>query len=165
MKIERFCYGPEGTFSRAEIGEKTFYFCEPPWRDNKPNVSCIPEGTYRLRRDTTGRWQWYEVCDVRGRSQIELHPGNHIEHTDGCLLPGLGLGAVGGHWAVVNSTAAMRELAQIIEQEGIEEVTITFGEYHDRDQSAVARSSGALAEEAGGNSQDDRSGPAPYRGF
>lgn len=117
MKITRFCYSPMGTFSKCEIGGKTFYFCEPPWKDNKPFVSCIPEGTYGFRRDTTGQSVGFELTDVPGRTEIEIHVGNTIRNTEGCLVIGKQLGFVQGHWAVQNSRAAMREFMNILSKE------------------------------------------------
>ena len=59
---------------------------EPPWRDNEVGVSCIPEGMYRVRRDTTGRFQYYEVMDVPNRTEIEMHRGTKPSHSQGCIL-------------------------------------------------------------------------------
>ena len=63
------------------------YNLELPWNNNKVSESCIPEGKYVVAPDNTGRFQWYRVKNVRGRTAIELHEGNTTEHTDGCLLP------------------------------------------------------------------------------
>ena len=59
---------------------------ERPWLDNKPNVSCIPAGIYKFRRDTHGRFQWFRVLDVPGRTHIELHEGTKPSHSEGCIL-------------------------------------------------------------------------------
>lgn len=59
---------------------------EPPWRDNKVNVSCIPEGHYKFCRDKHGRFQWWRILDVEGRTAIEFHEGSKPEHTQGCIL-------------------------------------------------------------------------------
>lgn len=59
---------------------------ERPWLDNKVNVSCIPEGTYYVRRDTTGRFAYYKIENVAGRSHIEFHHGTKPEHSNGCIL-------------------------------------------------------------------------------
>lgn len=49
----------------------------------------IPKNGYRVVRDTTGRFQWYEVAGVPNRSEIEFHEGNLFKHTRGCILVGL----------------------------------------------------------------------------
>lgn len=70
---------------------------ELPWRMNKQNVSCIPEGEYQLRlressvikRTTNGDFlHGYEILDVPGRKWIMVHPGNWTHNTDGCVLTG-----------------------------------------------------------------------------
>lgn len=59
---------------------------ERPWDGNKVNVSCIPEGLYRVHRDKTGRHTWFRVEEVEGRTFIEIHEGYKIEHSNGCIL-------------------------------------------------------------------------------
>ena len=59
---------------------------ENPWLDNQVNISCIPEGSYLVKRDKVGRFQWYSITGVEGRTSIEMHGGNKVEDTDGCLL-------------------------------------------------------------------------------
>jgi hypothetical protein len=60
-------------------------------RDNARGVSCIPAGTYPVRRTTYFKHDFptYEVCDVPGRSRILFHPGNTEEDSQGCILLGL----------------------------------------------------------------------------
>ena len=61
---------------------------ERAWANNEKNVSCIPEGAYLVKRDKTGRHQWYSVQDVEGRTFIELHGGRTANHSNGCILIG-----------------------------------------------------------------------------
>ena len=63
------------------------YCLERPWLGNKPNVSCIPEGEYIVDRDKTGRFQYYKLREVEGRSHIEIHQANHPSELAGCLSP------------------------------------------------------------------------------
>jgi hypothetical protein len=58
---------------------------ECPDLDNKPFVSCIPEGIYRVRRDYTGKHTFYKLLDVPGRSFIEIHPASKVEQLEGCI--------------------------------------------------------------------------------
>jgi hypothetical protein len=62
---------------------------ERPWKDNKVSVSCIPEGTYEVHRDRVGRFTWFAVQNVKGRSNIEFHLGTLPEHSEGCILMSL----------------------------------------------------------------------------
>jgi hypothetical protein len=59
---------------------------ERPPRGNKVNESCIPEGVYVVKRDTSGRWQWFAIQDVPGRTNIEIHQGNKAVNSNGCIL-------------------------------------------------------------------------------
>ncbi len=62
---------------------------ERPWCDNQSNISCIPEGSYICSRDKSGKFQYYKVNDVEGRSSIEMHAGNSPSDSQGCILVGL----------------------------------------------------------------------------
>ena len=59
---------------------------ERPYQDNQPNISCIPAGHYKFKRDTHGRFQWFRVLDVPDRTHIEFHQGTKPEHSAGCIL-------------------------------------------------------------------------------
>ena len=65
-----------------------FATLERAWRGNKPNISCIPEGSYIVKRDNFGRFRYYAVQDVPGRSGIEFHGGVYPKHSVGCILIG-----------------------------------------------------------------------------
>ena len=59
---------------------------ERPWLDNQRSISCIPAGIYKFKLDTHGRFQWFRLLDVPGRSNIEIHLGSKPEHSEGCIL-------------------------------------------------------------------------------
>lgn len=67
------------------------YTLERPDLNNKPYVSCIPEGKYLIDRDHHGNHQWYKVREgqVKGRSAIEIHPANKVEQLAGCIAPAM----------------------------------------------------------------------------
>jgi hypothetical protein len=67
------------------------YCLEREWLNNKEDVSCIPEGTYIFKRDRHGRFQWYSCDNVKNRTNIEIHGGNTVDDSLGCLLPCIGL--------------------------------------------------------------------------
>lgn len=81
-------YLPDRTIGTIKAGHWLLKTLERPWNDNERNVSCIPEGRYIVKRDTTGRHQWFAVQNVIGRSFIELHGGITPFHSDGCILIG-----------------------------------------------------------------------------
>lgn len=76
-----------GVFKLME-GTYQVYSLERPWLDNGSNISCIPEDTYFVKPDNTGKYQWFEVMDVPGRGNIELHGANKVRDVKGCI--GLG---------------------------------------------------------------------------
>jgi hypothetical protein len=90
-RIERI---PDGVFGRLTASGLSLVTAEDDWNDNKPNISCIPAGTYPLRRCYFNKHhlETFGVFDVPGRSLIRIHPGNTEEDTEGCILPGLRLG-------------------------------------------------------------------------
>jgi hypothetical protein len=60
-------------------------------RNNERGESCIPTGTYRMRRVFSPKhgYEVFMLQDVPGRQFIELHPANTEEDVEGCI--GLGL--------------------------------------------------------------------------
>ena len=79
-----------GTFGVLRIGQVPFALTlERPWRDNEPNVSCIPPTEYLCRRVHSPKFgETFEVQGVERRSHILFHKGNTIEDTHGCILVG-----------------------------------------------------------------------------
>ena len=91
---------------------------ERPWLDNKPNVSCIPAGTYLCRRVHSPTFKkTFEVVDVPGRTHILFHSGNTMKQSKGCILPGSKFGELDGLAAVLSSGAAFAKLMAVMEGE------------------------------------------------
>lgn len=62
---------------------------ELPDIGNLHDASCIPAGSYPLRTYTRpSGMHVIRVLDVPGRENIEIHEGNYLEQTDGCILTG-----------------------------------------------------------------------------
>lgn len=93
------------------LQEIELYSLERPWLDNAPSISCIPEGTYLVQRDKAGKFQWYKVCDVVGRSNIEIHVGNSVKESEGCILLGSSLNA---EFNLVHSRSALEKLLKTV---------------------------------------------------
>ena len=86
-------------------------FCdtlENPYINNERNISCIPEGKYKVRlrlarESATRDYLHLLVQDVPNRDWILVHIGNYPSQTQGCILVGNGR----EHNAVNNSRLAM----------------------------------------------------------
>jgi hypothetical protein len=70
------------------------YTLERPWKENQQNVSSIPAGTYKaiVRYDHTDHWR-VELLDVPNRTNVQIHIGNEVDESKGCILVGTKLGA------------------------------------------------------------------------
>ena len=76
-------------------GERMCDTLENPWLDNQRNISCIPEGEYRVRlrlprESATREYLHLLVQDVPNRNYVLFHRGNYPKDTRGCILVGLG---------------------------------------------------------------------------
>ena len=100
---------------------KICFIMEPEWKDNQTDISCIPTGEYTvvyMERSASGKYRdCYHVTHVRNRYGILIHCGNTVNHTLGCLLPGVKVGTLGGQFAVLGSKAAMRKIHKVTNKE------------------------------------------------
>ncbi len=103
------------------IDGHVFQTLEPPWKDNKRNVSCIPSEVYRcgfMSRSSSGKYRnVYHIKEVEGRSGILIHNGNIVKHTKGCLLLGNRRGWLNRSRAVLSSRSAMNKFARILKNQ------------------------------------------------
>ena len=99
---------------------------ELPWRDNQPNMSCIPTGEYEVVPYRSKRFgECYKVLNVPGRTDILWHAGNRAGDKElgyktdskGCVLPGLTVGMIGGQVAVLSSRKALEALKEAMNYE------------------------------------------------
>tara|TARA_R110000787_G_C13443348_1_gene446653 strand:+ start:26967 stop:27314 length:348 start_codon:yes stop_codon:yes gene_type:complete len=87
MIIQRLKSPSDRTNGIATLPDGTEYpSLERPWLNNQTSISCIPAGHYKFIRDTHGRFQWFEVLGVDGRTNIEMHLGTKPSHSEGCIL-------------------------------------------------------------------------------
>jgi len=104
--------------------------CELDWKLNKPNVSCIPDGTYRLMEHPTDHLKLRVINERLGvfsepvegdehctgtRTQINIEIFNVPSQSEGCIAPGKyhRVVDIAGHndqLGVVSSRASMNDL-------------------------------------------------------
>jgi len=115
FRNEQSKYGTFGGLYLEGMG-RFCYTAEPPWRNNRPNLSCIPEGDYKVVMRFSPKYGWvYWITDVVDRTWILIHPGNYAgdrkldlkTHTYGCLLLGRKIGWLGRQKAVLVSRATV----------------------------------------------------------
>ena len=97
--IHRSKYRDEQTegILRLYDGERPVFSCvtlELGWKDNTPNISCIPKGIYRATSRISEKYgKHYRVLqsdgsEVPGRDYILIHIGNFKSDIRGCMLVG-----------------------------------------------------------------------------
>ena len=62
---------------------------ELPWKNNQSEISCIPEGSYRLTKRFSEHLGWhFLVMNVPDRDLILIHAANDAEkELKGCIAP------------------------------------------------------------------------------
>ncbi len=83
-------YHPKGTNGTLTInGVFICFTIELPWLHNKPQVSCIPEGEYKIvPRFSKKHGKHLLIKDVPGRALILFHPANNAQkELKGCIAP------------------------------------------------------------------------------
>ena len=137
----RFETGVQGTFGWLEVAGLRLATAEPPWKNNQEDVSCVPAGEYEcLPRRSLKNGFCYELQDVPGRSEVQVHKGNyagdtskinpetdHLYVTDtlGCILAGLGHAVIeverrqARQKGVASSGVAMDKLRAAVGEEGM----------------------------------------------
>ncbi|TIH19845.1 hypothetical protein D0S45_00470 [Marinifilum sp. JC120] len=112
VELIRVESGEEATLGGLLVdGKSICWTLEEPWRGNRKDVSCIPEGRYPLKLEfspSKGRKLW-TIKDVPNRSYVRIHTGNTADDTEGCPLTGTKPGYLKGKRAVLGSRAAFIE--------------------------------------------------------
>ena len=94
---------------------------ELPWRDNKPNISCIPPGDYICKLRKSDKFGLvYHVQNVVDRTAILIHRGNwagdrtkgYRSNSYGCILLGQRHVRIYGQMAVATSRLTMEQLVE-----------------------------------------------------
>lgn len=87
LELLRIGSDETGTRGVLRIGQLPFAVTlELPWKDNQPNESCIPAGTYTCKRvDSPHFGNTFEITGVPGRTHVLFHKGNKVSDVKGCV--------------------------------------------------------------------------------
>lgn len=100
----RIATSDAGTIGDLAVDDFRCVTLELPWKNNKPDISCIPANEYICRWTLRPKHGWvYQVTNVPNRADILLHCGNFEKDTEGCIL----LGSVKDGDAIDNSSATV----------------------------------------------------------
>lgn len=106
---------------------------ERPWKGNARRISCIPEGTYKMRkrysplvsRLTKGRYELaWEIVDVPDRDYILVHQGNYVKDSEGCVLVGMSKGFQGDEPTVWSSRKAFEGFMDKMAERDVWEIVV-----------------------------------------
>jgi hypothetical protein len=93
---------------------------ELPWLGNHRQISCIPTGSYNVKRRHSSKYgQHFHLVNVPNRDLILIHAGNFYHQTLGCILVGMDVKDIDkdGILDVSDSALAMRKLLELLPQE------------------------------------------------
>lgn len=114
MKLVRVAYNEGGTWGVLLSHEYPFAVTlELPWRYNQEDVSCIPEGKYRVRRIPVENSVVFKVLNVLNRTGIDIHVANTIRDLKGCIGVGEQFDYLGDERAILASGHAFNELITV----------------------------------------------------
>lgn len=116
----------QGTEGRLIHPLFSCFTIEPPWRDNKATISCIPAGEYQVELRKSPKYGiTYWIKNVPNRSFILQHPGNvagdkskgYKTNSWGCQLFGKYRGELWGQRAVLSSRPTIKEFLVLMKGE------------------------------------------------
>lgn len=120
LDIKRVISNDEATQGMLYIPGYACYTLERPWVNNKPFISCIPEGTYeaeKFQSPTRNKMLdgWVVLLkNVTNRTWIEIHTANKVSELSGCIAVGQMKNGTDGMPGVFESTDAMREILALL---------------------------------------------------
>ena len=114
LRLERYAYSRSATMGRLTASDPNFErsifeTIEPPWKGNRIDISCIPEGLYRCSPVHSPKFgHTYQIENVVGRTHILFHAGNHAKDTSGCVCVGYSESDM--RYEIRNSSKALGQL-------------------------------------------------------
>lgn len=78
------------TLGEIQVGELALPTLEKPWKNNERRISCIPDGIYRVTKETHKKLgKVFRLHGVPDRDGILIHKFNYEYQSLGCISPGL----------------------------------------------------------------------------
>lgn len=126
MKLQRDDQTAERTFGQLldDDGTVLCQTLELPWRDNQHKISCIPAGTYPAFRFASPHigYELFQLANVPDRVGVDIHIGNTVQDTEGCILVGRLRGQIDGVDAILQSRIAFNAFME--HQAGVKRFTL-----------------------------------------
>ena len=135
MILKRFTSTDLGTFGVLSVDNHQFYTVEKPWVNNTPEISCIPDGEYRLEPHSSAKYG-NVLCMVNDegvthykephskRYACLIHVANYEKDVIGCI----GLGDAYFENMVSNSRKAIQRFYNIVNPKEAHNLTILWAE-------------------------------------
>lgn len=120
VTITRFFGNCLQTLGEFQVGKRCFLTLEPKWENNDKKTSCIPNGIYKaVKRNSAKYGDHFHILNVPDRDFILIHNGNYYQHSQGCILAGMGLKEINndGQLDVTDSATAMKLLNDLLPAE------------------------------------------------
>ena len=111
LEREYFSSGTNGILSYN--GDEICKTIELPWLENQRRISCIPEGTYVIRKRYSQKFKWHlKIVAVKNRDLILFHPANDaLKELNGCIAP---VTTLTGEGKGIQSRVAFERLKDVI---------------------------------------------------
>jgi len=134
--LNRFISTSEGTFGVLTVDGKKFYSVEKPWKNNEPEISCVPSGDYTLTPHGSEKYG-NVLCLINDEMKITHFKGHdskryacliHVANYERDVIGCIGLGDKRLGHMVTNSRKAIAEFYSIIDPKESHQLTINWSE-------------------------------------
>jgi len=105
----------EGTFSVLLLEGRVFCVALEETQKTTPYDSSIPAGNYTCERflSPTKHIEVWELQHVQNRTHVQIHAGNTLDDTLGCILLGQYFDKLRDNRAVLNSGKTFKKFMQV----------------------------------------------------
>lgn len=123
LLLKRIDFRPDRTYGALIGPDGPFIFTlELPWRENEPQVSCFPRGSWECTRVISPRWgETFDIA-VPGRKLLRVHWGSTEDDTLGCLITATTFDPTKGINGAVDSRKAFNEFMRTMR--GVDRFTL-----------------------------------------